>query len=116
MINGKSTGLMKRLKYILCRCVISHDTAQKCSKIKNKNAIKKGMVSQELFRELCEKGSIVSDIETLRNYMLVLDLAVHLEDGHLFIPALASDEEVDKCCKLLLTFFVFLIGTCRFFI
>ena len=78
---------------MLCRCVISHKSAQNCSKVKDRDAMKKGLVSQELFRELCEKGG-VRDKDTLRRYCLELELAVNLEDGNLFIPALASDKEV----------------------
>ena len=55
--------------------------------------MKKGLVSKELFKELCEKGG-VKEADTLRRYCIELELAVNLDDGNLFIPALASDKEV----------------------
>ena len=56
------------------------------------NELKKGMVSQDLFLELCKKGGKEKEAMTLRKYLFALGLAVELKDGQMFIPALVSDE------------------------
>ena len=77
------------------RAIISHDIHDRISDIhvkgisdSEKTSAGKGLVSAQLFREICkdEEKSV-----TVRTYLLALDLAVELTDGNLFIPSIVSD-------------------------
>ena len=55
--------------------------------------LKKGMVSKDIFLELCRiAGNDESKAENIRSYLLALCLSVETTEGQLFIPSLVSDE------------------------
>ena len=54
--------------------------------------MKKGLVSTEFFKEVCRAGKKEKEEETIKSYLLALDLAAELENGTLFIPSLVSDD------------------------
>ena len=51
--------------------------------------LKKGILHQNLFRELCKNQEI--DDKLVKTYLLNFDLAVKLNKGKLFIPSVVSD-------------------------
>ena len=78
--------------------------------------MKKGMVSTDIFAELCkEAGKDELKAEDIKSYLLALSLAVQTTDGKLFIPSLVSDD--NKVWKIsfvkFLTFIFFLSGATR---
>ena len=50
--------------------------------------LKKGILHQNLFRELCKNKEI--DDELVKTYLLNFDLAVQLNEDELFIPSVVS--------------------------
>ena len=53
--------------------------------------LKKGLVSEEMFAELCHGAGKGEKTEYIRSCLLALGIAVETIGGELFIPALVSD-------------------------
>ena len=53
--------------------------------------LKKGLVSKEMFAELCHAAGKDEKTEYIRSCLLALGIAVETIDRELFIPALVSD-------------------------
>ena len=69
------------------RAIISHDIHDRISDIhmkgisdQEKSSVGKGLVSAQLFREICK-----DEDKSVKTYLLALDLAVELTGGNLFI-------------------------------
>ena len=57
--------------------------------------LKNGMVSKDIFVELCRiAGNDESKAENIRGYLLALCLSVETTEGQLFIPSLVSEENI----------------------
>ena len=53
--------------------------------------LKKGLVSEEMFVELCHEAGKDEKTDYIRSCLLALGIAVETIDRQLFIPALVSD-------------------------
>ena len=61
------------------------------SRKKDCEELKKGLVSEEMFVELCRADGKGEKIEYIRSCLLALGIAVETMNRELFIPALVSD-------------------------
>ena len=85
----------------ICRCIISHDVLDKVTRQADKNELKKGLISSQLFLALCKADGKEMRADNIKNYLLALGIAVETTDELIFVPALVSDEnKVNIVCSL----------------
>ena len=72
--------------------MLSHAAVENLDMRVDRDEIRKGFVSSEVFITLCRKGGQEAKAESIKTYLLALGVAVKTKDGGIFIPALVSHE------------------------
>ena len=78
------------------RCIVSHNVVKNVRAVKDRDDLKKGLLSSKVFDELCRFHGREMEAENIKNYLLALGIAVKTKDDLIFVPALVSDENKVK--------------------